>query len=385
MKYCRRCITPYNRPHIEFDGRGRCNCATPQTKQAIDWQRRAENFGTLVEKAKGRGGDYDCVIPVSGGKDSTWQVVTCLQHGLKPLAVTWKPPVRTEIGAKNLANLISLGVSHIDFSIDPGVEKRFMYEALVRFGSPAIPMHMALFAIPLTIAVRFEIPLVVWGENSALEYGGDEADRRELELTNRWLLQYGCTFGTTAADWVSEELSRRDLAPYFRPTDEVLAKAGVRAVFLGCYFCWDPRRSYEVAAAHGFEADQRPRTGWYDYADIDDVFISIHHWLKWYKFGFTRVFDNLSLEIRNGRMSREEAIAILRQGGDQTPHQDIERFCEYVGITIEHFLEVIERFRNPDVWVKRDGRWIIEDFLIPDWEWSCGTSPSSLPAPLRSG
>ena len=143
----------------------------------------------------------------------------------------------------------------------------------------------------------------------------------------------------------------------------------------------------ELVALHRVrgEADQRPRTGWYDYADIDDVFISIHHWLKWYKFGFTRVFDNLSLEIRNGRMSREEAIAILRQGGDQTPHRDIERFCEYVGITIEHFLEVIERFRNPDVWVKRDGRWIIEDFLSPDWEWSCGTSPSSLPAPLRSG
>ncbi len=370
MKYCPRCITPHNRPHIEFDEAGRCNCATQQVKREIDWEGRRRVFADLVQDAKKRGRDYDCVIPVSGGKDSTWQVVICLEHGLKPLCVTWKPPLRTEVGARNLANLIGLGVNHIDFSIDPNVEKRFMYQALVRFGSPAIPMHMALFAIPLTIAVRFEIPLVVWGENSALEYGGDEADRKESDLTNRWLLQYGCTFGTTAADWVSEKLSRRDLAPYFWPTDEVLAKAGVRAVFLGCYFCWDPLRSYEVAAAPGFEADQRPRTGWYDYADIDDVFISIHHWLKWYKFGFTRTFDNLSLEIRNGRMTRDEAVERLRQTGDERPAEAIEAFCSYVDISVEHFDEVVERFRNRDIWVKRNDTWVIDDFIIAEWKWA---------------
>jgi hypothetical protein len=115
---------------------------------------------------------YDCVIPVSGGKDSTWQVVKCLEYGLNPLAVTWKTPARTEVGAQNLANLVALGVDHIDYQINPKVERRFMLKALERFGSTAVPMHMALFSIPLTVAVRFEIPLVVWGENSALEYGG---------------------------------------------------------------------------------------------------------------------------------------------------------------------------------------------------------------------
>src|SRR5207249_9850110 len=119
-------------------------------------------------------------------------------------------------------------------------------------------------------------------------------------------------------------------------------QAGVLAVFLGYYFRWDPEESYRVARAHGFEAGTAARTGYYDYADIDDDFISIHHFLKWLKFGFTRTYDNLSLEIRNGRMTREEAIAIIEERSDETPVEDIERFCAFIGLTPERFFEVVE-------------------------------------------
>ena len=371
MKYCPRCITPYNRPHISFDERGRCNCATSEAKAAIDWEARRRAFGGLAAAIRARGGAYDCVIPVSGGKDSTWQVVTCLEHDLKPLCVTWKPPLRTEVGARNLANLVSLGVDHVDFSVNREVERRFIYQSFSRCGSPAIPMHMALFAIPLTFAVRFEVPLVVWGENSAFEYGGDETHRRGLELNHDWLIKYGCTAGTTAADWVGPELSLRDLAAYVWPDDGTLGAAGVRAVFLGSYLGWDPQETYRVAAVHGFlPAPEGSRTGFYDYADLDDVFISIHHWLKWHKFGFTRAFDNLSLEVRAGRMTRDEAIETLGSMGDQTPHEDIDRFCAYLEISHAHFGEIAERFRDRDVWVKRDGQWMIDDFLVRDWSWT---------------
>jgi hypothetical protein len=151
----------------------------------------------------------------------------------------------------------------------------------------------------------------------------------------------------------------------------MLASKGVLAVFLGYYFPWDPATSLRVAVAQGFQPRREgPKTGYYDYADIDDDFISIHHYLKWYKFGCTRTYDNLSLEIRNGRLTRAEAIGILRQRGDETPHEDIERFCAFVGITRQHFFELIEKFRNRDIWVRRDGRWVIDNFLIPDWSWA---------------
>jgi len=372
MKYCARCITPVTRPNIRFDADGVCNaCAAHASKREIDWVAREAAFREVVRHAQARSRGYDCVVPVSGGKDSTWQVAKCLERGLNPLAVTWKTPARTEIGTKNLANLVGLGVDHIDYQVNPNVERKFLYRALVRHGTTAIPMHLALFNIPLKIAVKFEIPLVVWGENSALEYGGAEEERHGFQLDGAWLKAYGVTHGTTARDWVSEGLSEKELTPYFGPADEELAAKGVLAVFLGYYFPWDPETSLAVARAHGFEARREgPKTGYYNYADIDDDFISIHHWLKWYKFGFTRSFDNLSLEIRNGRMTREEAIEILRVRGDEMPSEDIAKFCEFVGISQSHFVELIDRFRNPEIWVRRDGKWMIEGFLIPDWKWS---------------
>ena len=370
MKYCKTCVTPYNRPNIQFDAAGNCNCATRAAKDAVDWAARERLFREVVSHARTRSQGWDCIVPVSGGKDSTWQVVKCLEYGLKPLAVTWRPPGRTALGQQNLDNLIRIGVDHLDFSINPEVEKKFTYRAFAKYGTPALPMHMAIFSIPLKVAVKFAIPLVVWGENSAFEYGGSDEARRGFKLDRAWLQKYGVTHGTTARDWIGEGLSEADLTAYFGPSDDELQKTGVLAVFLGYYFRWDPMESYAVAKRHGFrERAEGARTGTWNYADIDDDFISIHHWLKWYKFGFTRTFDNLSIDIRAGRLTRDEAIATLRRRGDETPHEDIAKFCAWLGITKEHFFEVAEKFRSRDVWTQKDGRWQIEDFIVPDWSW----------------
>ena len=337
----------------------------------IDWAAREEEFRRLVAEVKALGRRYDCVIPVSGGKDSTWQVVTALEHGLHPLAVTWRPPGRNEIGRRNLDNLIDVGVDHIDFSVSGRVERKFLLSALERHGTTAIPMHLALFNIPATIAARFEIPLIVWGENSATEYVGTGAHSESARLDSAWVRRYGAVKGTSAADWVSAELTEEELRPFFGPTDEELRAKGVDAVFLGYFFRWDPATTAAVARRHGFrDRPEGAKTGYYDYADIDDDFISIHHYLKWHKFGFTRTYDNLSLEIRNGRMTRDEAIEVLRQRGPERPSADIELFCKYTGISVARFDEICERFRNPDIWTLEDGVWKIADFLIPGWDWA---------------
>jgi N-acetyl sugar amidotransferase len=369
--YCARCILPSTRPNLVIGADGICNaCATHMERPSIDWAGRERAFRDVVAHAKERSAGYDCVVPVSGGKDSTWQILRCLEYGLNPLGVTWKTPGRTEIGARNLANLVTLGVDHIDYQVNPKVERQFMLEALKRFGSTAVPMHMALFNIPLTIAVRLGIPLVVWGENSAFEYGGNDDERYGFRLDREWLRRFGVTHGTTADDWVSETLSRKALTPYFGPAEDDLSRSGVNAVFLGYYFPWDPDTSLQTAKANGFRARaEGAKTGYYDYADIDDDFISIHHFLKWYKFGFTRSFDNLSLEIRNGRLTRAQAIDWLRKRGDETPHDDIKAICAFMQIPVAAFFDVIERFRNPAVWRRDQGVWKIDQFLIPDWNW----------------
>lgn len=372
MQYCRNCVLPDTRPNLVLDDAGVCNaCASHGTKKDVDWAAREKLFRSVVGAAKSQSKGYDCLIPVSGGKDSTWQVVKCLEYGLNPLAVTWKTPARTELGQQNLDNLVRIGVDHIDYQVNPEVEKRFMYRALVKYGSTAIPMHMALFNIPLNLAVRLDIPLVVWGENSAFEYGGTEEEARGFKLDATWLKTFGVTHGTTAADWVSEGLSEKELTPYFGPTDEALGAAGMLAVFLGYYFSWSAENSLSVAKAHGFrERAEGPKTGLWNYADIDDDFISIHHYLKWYKFGFTRLFDNLSQEIRNGNMTRNDAVEVIRGMGDPAPRDDIGKLCEFLSISEDHFFEVIEAFRNADVWTNEGGVWRINDFVVSDRRWS---------------
>lgn len=373
MNWCRRCVLPDSRPNLNIGADGVCNaCKAHDRKYSIDWAARARQLVDVVSAAKARAAPngYDCLIPVSGGKDSTWQTVKCLDLGLKPLAVTWKTPARTDIGERNLRNLISLGVDHIDWQINPTIEARFMLKAFERFGSTAIPMHLALFSIPLMLAVRFRIPLIIWGENSAFEYGAQDEAHIGFALDSAWLKSYGVTHGTTVTDWIDADITEKDLVPYCRPTDDELETAGTRAVFLGYYLKWDPMETKRVAEAHGFRTDSAgPRTGYYDFADIDDEFISIHHWLKWYKFGFTRLFDNLSLEIRNGRVSRKDALEILRESDAKPPIADIHKFCQFVGISEKQFFDIAGRFRNLTIWQKSRGMWRIPEFLIEDWPW----------------
>ena len=373
LRYCNTCILPHTRPNIKFDANGEnCNCATAEKKAAVDWPGREQMFRQLVAETRAKGARYDCIIPVSGGKDSTWQVIKALEYGLKPLCVTWKTPARNALGAANLQNLIDLGVEHIDFSINPKVERSFTLKAFAKLGSPVIPMHMALHALPLQIAVGMKVPLILWGENSAYEYGGEDEGLKGTRLTHAWLRKYGVTNGTSAEDWIGDDLSRRDLAPYFWPSDAEQEAAGVSAFFLGHYFRWDPVMTYEAAKAHGFKADDKPKTGYYAFADVDDEFlITIHHWMKWYKFGFTRLWDNLSLVIRNGRMTRAQALEIVRASGEEMPRGEIARFCDYVGISQARFFEIADSFRNTDIW-KKDaaGHWRLEGFLIPSWQWA---------------
>ena len=372
MRYCRLCLLPDTRPNLVLDAAGVCSaCRSFATRPTVDWAARAAALREVFAHARAQSTGYDCLIPVSGGKDSTWQTVTCLEHGLKPLCVTWKTPARTPLGQQNLDNLVRLGVDHVDYQISPEVERRFMYQALVRHGSTGIPMHLAIFNLVPKLACVLRIPLIVWAENSAFEYGNPADVTTGFELDAAWLRRYGVTHGTTARDWIGPDLSAKDLTPYFGPTAAELAAFRPKAIFLGYYLPWDVNLTRDVALAHGFRASaDGAKTGLYDFADIDCDFISIHHYFKWLKFGFTRSFDNLSLEIRHGRLARDQALALLRARGDETPHADIAKLCAFLRITTEHFWQIAETFRNPAIWYRDGGVWRLRDFLLADWAWS---------------
>lgn len=371
MHYCSLCVLPDTRPGLIIGADGVCSAckAHADKKHKIDWKKRKLELEQIILRAKKKSSTYDCVIPVSGGKDSTWQVVKALEFGLRVLAVTWRTPARSKLGQENLNNLISLGVDHIDYSIDPNVERKFMYKTLEKTGSTAVPMHMALFSIPLKIAVNLRIPLVIWGESPHMEYEGS----REIacnRLNLDWFNHHGILQNTDANDWLGKDLTKKELTAYFLPSKAQFEAAQIESIFLGYYLPWDPLKSLEIARKNGFQIrKQGPKVGYYNYADIDCDFISVHHYFKWLKFGFTRLFDNLSLEIRNKRMTRDKAISIIRKTGLQYPHDDIKRLVSFLGISLSKFHKIEEKFRNKAIWQKESGRWKISDFLVPDWRW----------------
>jgi N-acetyl sugar amidotransferase len=372
MKYCNTCILPSSRPNIYFDENGSCCASKSEKKIQINWEQREATLQKLAAEIKAMNAPYDCVIPVSGGKDSTWQVIKVMELGLKPLCVTWKTTSRTELGAKNLSNLISLGVDHIDFTINPIVERKLSKISFYKTGIPALPMHLALFAIPTRVAINFKIPIIIWGENGAFEFGGTEEDGASQFLTRDWLLRYGVSSGTFADDWISDELSASDLQPYLFPSDDELHDSGTRAIFLGQFLKWDPRLTFKIAKEHGFTAAPKPLLGSYEFADIDEAFIMpVHHWIKWHKFGFTRTWDNLSIDIRLNKITRDQAINKIKEIGFEEPTEAIKQYCEYLGITLDDFHEVCNSFRDSNIWSKNnEGFYCIKDFLIEDWVWN---------------
>ena len=366
--YCKKCLIPNTRPNIYFDKNKQCNvCSSKKVKKKINWRKRNQEFKIIVNSVKKKKLPYDCLIPVSGGKDSTWQVITALKYKMKPLCVTWKTPVRTKIGEENLQNLIRLGVDHIDFSINPIVEKKFVIKAFSKYGNPLLPMHMAFHSIPVRIAIEKKIPLIIWGENSADEYGGKKY-LKGPKMTNKWRSVYGLTHKTHARDWIDKTLSRADLDPYFLPTQKKILSNGIKEIFLGYYFKWDPNISYKIAKSYGFKSSKKAKLGLYKFADIDDQFMmNVGHWMKWYKFGLTRLWDNIAIEIRNNRLSKLKAIDILKK--ENLPINEIKKFCSYTNISNKKFFSIANKFRNKSIWSKENKKWKINNFLIKNWNW----------------
>ncbi len=374
MRYCIHCILPETRPGLIIDDDGTCSaCRGHEDKEHnIDWAARSAIFSNIVNQAKETSRGYDCIIPVSGGKDSWYQVIKSQLHGLKVLCITWRTPQRTKIGQVNLDHMIAkLGVDHIDFSINPDVEKRFMMASFEKKGATGIPMHMAIFAIPYRLATQLRIPLIIWGENPQLEFGGPEADRLSTDLNLDWITKHGVTNQTKREDWIGiNELTDSDLSPYILPSLDDLSSFHPKSIFLGSFFKWDSFSNYKTAAEYGFSShSSNKKTGRWEFADIDCHFISLHHFLKWHKFGFLRIFDNLSVEIRYGRINRKEAIQILTETGLNKPHEDIERFCEFMEKPIGWFWNTTERFRNKKIWKKEKNIWKIPGFITNDWQW----------------
>jgi N-acetyl sugar amidotransferase len=365
VKYCKKCIMPTSRPGIFLNKDGVCGACigSVEKNQKIDWAHRESDLNKILDNTRGDGSKYDCLIPVSGGKDSTWQVYSMLKKNMKPLAVTIKCQYRTKLGQKNLDNLINLGVDHIDFTVNPKIDSNFMLKVFLKMGNPSLVEHLIMWSTITKVALLYGIKLIVWAENSALEYGGNSSDRSKFRMDYDWIKKYGVTNGTFAEDWTDENLSLNDLESYRLPNETELNNAGIENLFLGMYRKWDPKDIANKSKSIGFEWSETPVLGLHPFVGVDCDFRVVHHFMKWYKFGVTKLWDSLAVEIREGRKTRKEAIDYLKENNDPIPIKEISSFCTYIGISKNQFFEIAELHRNIDIWkLNEDNNWYLPDF-----------------------
>lgn len=365
MKYCAKCIFPDTKPDLTFDEEGACDaCRSAERKNQVDWSAREAEFVKVVAKYKAiaeeLGSPYDCIIPVSGGKDSTFQTLKCLEYGLKPLLVSFEPTMATELGKKNLKNnnAILSGCDLIQFRKNPIPYRKMCRIAFETVGDQDYPNHVGIFTVPVHFAIMYKVPLLIWGENCQEEYGGpNEEARRTTELDANWLQEFGGLLGLRIQDFINDhDFDKRDLAPYIYPEDEDLILYGtdkqykITGLYLGSFFKWNAYEQVKEIQNHGWKLKDSRVTGTYrNYENLDCELVSFHDYLKYVKYGFCRATDHACIDIRNGRLTRNEAIDLVNTYDGLYPIQHEKAFCSYLGMNKDEVRKVIDSFTNPDI------------------------------------
>lgn len=359
MKYCTRCVMPDTKPDLLLDEEGVCNaCRSFEKRKEIDWSIRRKEFFQVTDKYKSKdGSNWDCIIPVSGGKDSTYQVLKVLQLGLNPLCVTATTCHLSEIGRKNIENIKSFGVDYIEFSPNIKVRRKLNKIGLTQVGDISWPEHVGIFTIPVRAAVEFNVPLIVWGENSQNEYGGPAAASEDHVLNRRWLEEFGGLLGLRVSDLIGlDGIETRQLVPYSYPSDEELAKVGVTGIFLGYYFPWDGYSNALIAQANGFVTKSTVVEGSVvNYENLDNLQTGIHDYFKYLKFGFGRATDITCLHLRRGRITREFAVEFVNKHDGKFPWSyldvPLQDIIKPLDITVDDFIKICDRFTNKKIFL----------------------------------
>ena len=367
MKFCKKCLYPSTKPQLQFDERGICSaCNNYKLKDEVDWGKKKVDLLHILDKYKSKDGSkYDCIIPVSGGKDSTFQTYTIKEtFGLNPLAVNFHPHDQTEIGRKNLENLKQLGVDCIEFSPNPIVYSKLAKFGLVELGDFQWPEHIGIFTVPVQVAVRYKIPLIIWGENPQLEYGQPTNIDTDTILDREWNEKNGGYFldKIKPKDMTKYGFKTKELIPYIYPSDDDIRRIGVTGIFLGSYIKWDLFKQLDFVKELGFSENDEVKEGTYDkWENLDVYFTVFHDYFKFLKYGFGRTTDHASIEIRYERITREQGIELVKKYEGKIPRKYLDKFLKSADISEQEFHDICDKFTNKEIFLTNEDGSIKKD------------------------
>ncbi len=378
MRYCKRCLQPDTRPNVVFDDEQICfACRYEESKATIDWDQREAELRAIAEEAKEearkRGNEYDCIIGVSGGKDSTFQAIYAREKlGLNPLLINCAPDEITEIGRKNIDNLNNLGFDIISIRLNPIVARKLARKSFFERGNIIAASEYCLWASSYIMSTKFNIPLIIQGENAALTLG---AAAKQEPTGNAFSVTQLDTLSQQGVDSfvdLSNNITEKDLYFYKIPPVEDMMAMGTKAIFLQYYVKeWSQVTNADFAVARGLtgrSGDLHDLGRYRRYTALDSDLQIPNQMIKYLKFGFGYATDEICYDIREGRFDRESGKWYVNEYDGKCGEQYIEAACRYLSITKEEFWEVVDRYVNRDLFEKKDGRWVPKFTVGEDFE-----------------
>ena len=376
VKWCNNCLNMSTRPRISFDSRNWCNaCQWMEEKKTLDWTKREKELKSLLERNRSENGGFDCLVPVSGGKDGSYVAYSLKEKwGMNPLTVTIRPALSLPIGDQNLFNFIQSGYNHIHVSVNPIALDVVNKIGFIDKGFPYYGWLIAIHTAVIKVAINFNIPLIFYGEDGEIEYGGSTASKDnalyDINYMKKIYLEGGHDSILEKAK-TDYNLSDSDLE-FFRFPDDVTAKnSKLQFTHWSYYEAWDSYRNYVVAKEHcGLVEKEDNNSGTFtNFAQNDQALYTLHSYLMYLKFGFGRATQDAGIEIRRGAMTRDQAINLVSMYDNAYPSELIDTYLNYYKMSKKEFDEVLDNHVNHDLFSKVDGIWepkfsIGESFII---------------------
>ncbi len=356
MNYCKRCIMPDTRPDQYLNNKGVCNaCISFDFQKKIDWNQRKSDLLNIIKGKNLDQNKWNCVVPGSGGKDSTYQIIRAKELGLNPVFVTASTCDLSEVGRRNLENIKKIGFDVIEISNNSNVRGKINKIGLELLGDISWPEHVSIFTAPVKFALAYNIPLILWGENPQLEYGGPEDSLNNSILDQKWMEEFGGLIGFRVSDLVENHgFKKQELEIYNYPSKEILKQNSILGIFLGYYERWDSLRNYEISKKNGFMDYEHDLEGCYfNFEKIDNYQHGIHDYFKYLKFGFARATDQLSYMIRRGKIDRKEGLKLALKLEGKYPQsymgKSLDKILSKIGVSENNFIKICDNFTNKKI------------------------------------
>lgn len=366
MKYCKKCVMPDTRPGILFDTEGVCQaCRAEERKNKTNWDERFKELEVLCDKYRCKeGSGYDCIIAVSGGKDSHFQTHIMKERlDMNPLLVSVEDNFpMTDAGLHNIKNISEeFGCDIISMKPNIKAQKKIMRKTFEKYGKPTWYIDRLIYTYPLHMAVRFGIPLLVYGENISYEYGGVQ---RTETYSARDQIENGVASNIPYSELLDNDITLKDMVLCEPPDTSEIQK--IDPIYLSYFVRWSSWNNYNFAKKRGFRDlthEWRREHTIEDFDQVDSRAYLVHPWMKYPKFGHASATDYASKYIRYGLISREEAVNLVREYDHKLDSLAIQDFCEFLGYTVREFWDIVETFYNREIFEKVDGGWKLKDPL----------------------